>query len=86
MTQRAQKAIIAGKKKKHKKSIELLQSQGKLAQKIAVENYFEGTEKTEINKALKNFEKQQKQSSMSQLEAETYLKMLSMSQLEKYMP
>lgn len=33
----------------------------------------------EINKQLKNFEKQHNKSSLSALEAETYLKMLSMS-------
>lgn len=39
-----------------------------------------------MSKALKKFAKKQKKNSLTALEAETYLKMLSLSQLEKMTP
>lgn len=39
-----------------------------------------------MSKAFKKFVKKQKKNSLTALEAETYLKMLSLSQLEKMTP
>jgi hypothetical protein len=52
----------------------------KHAQSTAQQNYFEGTEQVDLNRALKYFERKQKKNSLTTIEAETYLKMLTLKQ------